>query len=280
MACWRPLCPFRHSGRRAGRWLAVWRLLASLEEADAATAEPQPKEYAVDKAKNEKDVKYKTEEAGSLDYVVMELSSDRDDGQSEHDTFLSYLGESEIQCIVEPETYAEPKTSCEAETAGSKVAPTAAGSLDQAVTEWSSDRDGVQSEHDVIHSMLGEIDIQCIDEPETYTVPKVFSEAEIAELKEALSTATESLDQAFLTYLGKLEKQCIAEMKSTAESSDKGKTYEFQDGNIITVSAERPLGYDTEMKSTAESSDKRLTSFKMATALLWTPNARSVMILR
>ena len=48
-------------------------------------------------------------------------------------------------------------------------------------------------------------------------------------------------------------------MKSTAESSDKGLTYELQDGNSITVDAERPLGYDTEMKSTAESSDKRLT---------------------
>ena len=32
MGCWRPLCPFRHSGRRATRWIAVWRLLAEKEE--------------------------------------------------------------------------------------------------------------------------------------------------------------------------------------------------------------------------------------------------------
>ena len=32
MACWRPLCPFRHSGRRAARWIAVWRLLEKQEE--------------------------------------------------------------------------------------------------------------------------------------------------------------------------------------------------------------------------------------------------------
>ena len=32
MGCWRPLCLFRHSGRRATRWIAVWRLLAEQEE--------------------------------------------------------------------------------------------------------------------------------------------------------------------------------------------------------------------------------------------------------
>ena len=32
MGCWRPLCPFRHSGRRAARWIAVWRLLEKQEE--------------------------------------------------------------------------------------------------------------------------------------------------------------------------------------------------------------------------------------------------------
>ena len=33
MACWRPLCPFSHSGpSRAARWAAVWSFLADQEE--------------------------------------------------------------------------------------------------------------------------------------------------------------------------------------------------------------------------------------------------------
>ena len=42
-----------------------------------------------------------------------------------------------------------------------------AGSLDQAVTELSSDRDSVQSEYDANHSSLGELEKQCIAKPET-----------------------------------------------------------------------------------------------------------------
>ena len=29
--CWRPLCPYAHSGRRAARWAAIWALLADQE---------------------------------------------------------------------------------------------------------------------------------------------------------------------------------------------------------------------------------------------------------
>ena len=33
MGCWRPLCPFRHSGRaRAARWAVVWALIAQQEQ--------------------------------------------------------------------------------------------------------------------------------------------------------------------------------------------------------------------------------------------------------
>jgi len=63
--------------------------------------------------------------------------------------------------------------------------------LDQAVTELSSDRDGVQSEHDAIHSYLGELEKQCIAKPETYAERKASREAEIAGLKEALSILSE-----------------------------------------------------------------------------------------
>jgi chromosome segregation ATPase len=66
-----------------------------------------------------------------------------------------------------------------------------AESLDQAVTELSSDRDGVQSEHDAIHSYLGELEKQCIAKPETYAERKASREAEIAGLKEALSILSE-----------------------------------------------------------------------------------------
>ena len=30
--CWRPLCPYGHSGRRAARWAALWAFLAMQEE--------------------------------------------------------------------------------------------------------------------------------------------------------------------------------------------------------------------------------------------------------
>ena len=42
-----------------------------------------------------------------------------------------------------------------------------AGGLDQTVTELSSDRDGVQSQYDAIHSSLGGLEKECIAKPET-----------------------------------------------------------------------------------------------------------------
>ena len=34
MGCWRPLCPYGHSGRRAVRWAALWSFFAMQEEGD------------------------------------------------------------------------------------------------------------------------------------------------------------------------------------------------------------------------------------------------------
>ena len=34
MGCWRPLCPYGHSWRRAVRWAALWSFLAMQEEGD------------------------------------------------------------------------------------------------------------------------------------------------------------------------------------------------------------------------------------------------------
>ena len=67
------------------------------------------KENEIEKAKKEKDVKYKIKEAGGLDGTLTELSSDKEGVQSEHDAIHSYLGELEKQCVVVPETYAERK---------------------------------------------------------------------------------------------------------------------------------------------------------------------------
>ena len=59
--------------------------------------------------------------------------------------------------------------------------------LDRTLTELSSDKEGVQSERDAIHSYLGELEKQCVVVPETYAERKGHHEAEIAGLKEALS---------------------------------------------------------------------------------------------
>merc|ERR1712064_159522 len=63
--------------------------------------------------------------------------------------------------------------------------------LDRTLTELSSDKEGVQSEHDAIHSYLGELEKQCVAVPETYAERKAHREAEIAGLKEALSILSE-----------------------------------------------------------------------------------------
>ena len=63
--------------------------------------------------------------------------------------------------------------------------------LDGTLTELSSDKEGVQSEHDAIHSYLGELEKQCVVVPETYAERKGHHEAEIAGLKEALSILSE-----------------------------------------------------------------------------------------
>jgi len=63
--------------------------------------------------------------------------------------------------------------------------------LDRSLTELSSDKEGVQSEHDAIHSYLGELEKQCIAVPETYAERKAHRAAEIAGLKEALSILSE-----------------------------------------------------------------------------------------
>jgi len=52
--------------------------------------------------------------------------------------------------------------------------------LDRSLTELSSDKEGVQSEHDAIHSYLGELEKECVAVPETYAERKAHRAAEIA----------------------------------------------------------------------------------------------------
>ena len=63
--------------------------------------------------------------------------------------------------------------------------------LDRTLTELSSDKEGVQSERDAIHSYFGELEKQCVVVPETFVERKAHHEAEIAGLKEALSILSE-----------------------------------------------------------------------------------------
>ena len=38
MGCWRPLCPYGHSGRRAARWAALWRYLEEEKASSRSTS--------------------------------------------------------------------------------------------------------------------------------------------------------------------------------------------------------------------------------------------------
>merc|ERR1719380_435599 len=76
------------------------------EEADAASEyEKTTQENKVTKAMQEQDVKYKLQEATSLDKTISELSSDRDTTNSELTAVNEYYGKIKERCIAKPETY-------------------------------------------------------------------------------------------------------------------------------------------------------------------------------
>jgi uncharacterized coiled-coil protein SlyX len=62
-----------------------------------------------------------------------------------------------------------------------------ATSLDKAVTEHTTDRDGAQSELDAVMEYLKKLDSMCVAKPETYTERAARRQAEIQGLREALS---------------------------------------------------------------------------------------------
>merc|ERR1719265_889344 len=95
------------------------------EEASRAEAyEQNTQENKLLKTTSESDVKYKSQEATSLDKTVSELSGDRATSQTELDAVNSYYGQLKSRCIAKPETYEERKRRREAEVNGLKEALT------------------------------------------------------------------------------------------------------------------------------------------------------------
>merc|ERR1719486_1102690 len=74
------------------------------------------------KATMEKDVKYKTKTATSLDKAATEMSSDLESYQTELDAVLEYSTNIRGMCELKPETYEDRKNRREAEIAGLREA--------------------------------------------------------------------------------------------------------------------------------------------------------------
>merc|ERR1719230_1487778 len=93
------------------------------QEADAAADyEKITQENKVTKALKEQDVKYKTQEFKSLDKLIAELTSDKDNLSTELAAVLEYYEKIKDRCIAKAETYEERKRRREAEIAGLKEA--------------------------------------------------------------------------------------------------------------------------------------------------------------
>merc|ERR1719262_1269933 len=99
--------------------------LAKEESAEATAQEAFEKmtqENKITKASKGQDIKYKSEEAASLDKEIAELSSDRETTSTEHAAVLEYLGKLNDRCVAKPETYENRKQRRDAEIAGLKEA--------------------------------------------------------------------------------------------------------------------------------------------------------------
>lgn len=93
------------------------------EEADAQSEyEKVTQENAVTKTLKDQDVKYKSQEAKSLDATVAEYSSDRETASTELSAVLDFYSKIKERCISKPETYAERARRREAEIKGLKEA--------------------------------------------------------------------------------------------------------------------------------------------------------------
>ena len=98
--------------------------MVAAEQMAADTYEKETKENAVEKTTKEQDVKYKTKEATGLEKSNAELTSDKENVETELSAVNEYLKKVEDECIAKPETYEDRKARREAEIAGLKDALT------------------------------------------------------------------------------------------------------------------------------------------------------------
>jgi len=95
------------------------------EESDAKSAyDKTTTENQVSKTSKQQDVKFKTQEAKSLDTDMSELSQDRDTSASELAAVNEYYTKVKARCVATPEPYEERKKRRDAEIAGLKEALT------------------------------------------------------------------------------------------------------------------------------------------------------------
>jgi len=93
------------------------------EEADASSEyDKTTQENKISKTTMTQDVKYKLQEATSLDKSISELNSDKGTTTSELSAVLEYYSKLKERCVAKPETYGERKNRREAEIAGLKDA--------------------------------------------------------------------------------------------------------------------------------------------------------------
>merc|ERR1719491_1654481 len=97
--------------------------LAKAEESDAQSEYKKiSQENAVTKAGKEQDVKYKTQEAKSLDKTAAEISADHESAAAELSAVLEYSEKINARCIAKPEAYGERKARRADEISGLKSA--------------------------------------------------------------------------------------------------------------------------------------------------------------
>jgi hypothetical protein len=96
--------------------------MTAQEESAAADYDKETKENEITRTTKEQDVKYKTQEAASLDAAVAELTSDSGNVQKELDAVLEYGKELDKECVAKAETYEDRVARRNAELAGLKEA--------------------------------------------------------------------------------------------------------------------------------------------------------------
>jgi chromosome segregation ATPase len=93
------------------------------QEADSAeNYEKTTQENKITKATKDQDVKYKSQEAISLDKQISELSADKETTGTELSAVMEYYAKIKERCVAKPESYEERKARREAEIEGLKEA--------------------------------------------------------------------------------------------------------------------------------------------------------------